>query len=298
MKDKKPLDWIPLFIDKHLFGSTRLELEPDERSVWTDLLVLSGKDDGYIRANEGVPYINSQLAGLLVIPEELLERTIKKCTSKEIKKIIFLKDGTMYLLSWEEYKLSPRHMRRFEVVAGKRDTMAGKADIHRKVEDTIERDIEKERDIVKKKEEYTPEFLSFYREYPKQKGKMAAFLAWKQHPKKNHKELIEAAVNYRTDCYQKRTYIDFVKDASGFIRKSKEYWKDYLTLIDKSDPDVMPDKMWSKCAAYLYCDGQSEREVGKFLIKTRTGYKKIKHKITEETAIINIIKWIKEKSKK
>lgn len=293
MKDKKPLDWIPLFIDKHLFGSTRLELKPDERSVWTDLLVLAGKDDGHIRANEGVPYINSQLAGLLVIPEELLERTIKKCTSKKIKKIKFLKDGTMYLPSWEEYKLSPRHMRRFEVVAGKGDTMAGKGDIHRKVGDTIERDIEKERDIVKEEEEYTPEFLSFYKEYPKKKGKKAAFLAWKQHPKKNYKELIEAAVNYRNECFRKKTEIDYIKDASGFIRKSKEYWKDYVVSEDPPK-DEMPDELWSKCASYLYRDGKSEREVGKFLIKTRTKYKKIKHKITDETAIVAIIKWIEK----
>jgi len=114
MKDKKPLDWIPLYIDKHLFGSTRLEFEPDERSVWTDLLALAGKDKGFIRANEGCPYQPAQLAGMLVIPLELYERTIAKCSSKEIGKIEILPDGTMYLPSWPEYKLSDRHKRRFE----------------------------------------------------------------------------------------------------------------------------------------------------------------------------------------
>ncbi len=113
MKDKKPLDWIPVYIDKHLFGSTRLELEPDERSVWMDLLVLAGKDNGYVRANEGVPYPREQLAGLFLVSEELLNRTIKKCSSIKIKKIAILKDKTLYLPSWIKYTLSPRHKRRF-----------------------------------------------------------------------------------------------------------------------------------------------------------------------------------------
>lgn len=114
MKDKKPLDWIPIYIDKHIFGSTRLELEPDERSVWQDLLILSGKDNGHIRANEGVPYPLEQLSGLFVVKMELLKRTIKKCSSKEVGKIEIQEDGTMYLPSYPTYKLSARHKRRFE----------------------------------------------------------------------------------------------------------------------------------------------------------------------------------------
>jgi len=128
LKNKKPLDWIPIYIDKHLFGSTRLELEPDERSVWMDLLVLSGKDRGFIRANESVPYLSAQLAGMLVISEELLERTINKCVSKEIKKIIIQKDGTLYLPSWEQYAFTPRHKRRFESMSAKTDTVSAKGD--------------------------------------------------------------------------------------------------------------------------------------------------------------------------
>jgi len=103
--------WIPFWVDKWLFGSTRLELEPDERSVWLDLLALASKNEGYIRANETTPYHSSQLAGLLVITEELLKRTIDKCA--EHGKITQLENGTYYIANWEKYQLSGRHKRRF-----------------------------------------------------------------------------------------------------------------------------------------------------------------------------------------
>ena len=79
MKKRKVDPWFPFGIDKWLFGSTRIELEPDERGVFVDLMALSKKDEGYIRANEGVPYLENQLCGLLNIKPELLNRTIKKC---------------------------------------------------------------------------------------------------------------------------------------------------------------------------------------------------------------------------
>jgi hypothetical protein len=104
MKNRESDQWYPFFIDKYIFGSTRLELSPDERSVWIDLLTLSKKDNGFVRANEGVPYLKTQLCGLLVIPEELFDRTLAKCIDK--KKIEQLPDGTLYVKSTEKYKLS------------------------------------------------------------------------------------------------------------------------------------------------------------------------------------------------
>ena len=104
--------WLPLWVDKWLFGSTRIELTPEERSVWIDLLALGSKDDGYIRANEGCPYGLEQLAGMLVIPKELLERTIQKCLDPKIAKLAKNSDGTLKINNWEKYELSDRHKRR------------------------------------------------------------------------------------------------------------------------------------------------------------------------------------------
>ncbi len=124
------LRWIPLWIDKWLFGSTRIELQPDERSVWLDLMVLAAKDRGFIQANSGVPYPLAQLAGLFCVSQELLERTINRCLA--VGKLIENGDHTYFLPSWQEYKLSPRHKRRFvqekEHMSPKEDTVSPKED--------------------------------------------------------------------------------------------------------------------------------------------------------------------------
>jgi hypothetical protein len=107
---KKPLNWIPLWIDPWLFGSTRIELSLEQRAVWIDLLTLAGKDSGFIRANEGVPYPLEQLAGLLRIPQDVLEATIGRCI--EVTKLERLQDGTLRVASWDRYKLTPQYRRR------------------------------------------------------------------------------------------------------------------------------------------------------------------------------------------
>ena len=112
MKKRKVDPWFPFWIDKWLFGSTRIELEPDERSVFVDLMAFSKKDDGYIRANEGVPYLESQLCGLFNIKPELLNRTIEKCI--KYGKAKRYKDGTIYMTSHDTYSLSARQERRVE----------------------------------------------------------------------------------------------------------------------------------------------------------------------------------------
>lgn len=112
MEKKETKLWIPLYIDKWLFGSTRIELSPEERGVWIDLLALAAKDDGHIRANERIPYPLDQLAGLLRIPEALLKRTITKCIRR--KKLNRLKDRTLYVCNWDKYQFSDRHKRRID----------------------------------------------------------------------------------------------------------------------------------------------------------------------------------------
>lgn len=106
------LQWIPLWVDKWIFGSTRLELQHDERAIFTDLLALASKDSGYIRANLDTEYRMQQLAGLLCATEELVERTIRRCieTGKISKSAV---GAGYYVSNWEEYQLSRRHKQRF-----------------------------------------------------------------------------------------------------------------------------------------------------------------------------------------
>jgi hypothetical protein len=109
---KKPLSWIPLWIDPWLFGSTRIELTLEQRAVWIDLLTLAGKDSGFIRANEGVPYPPEQLAGLLRVSQDILVRTIDRCC--EVGKLERLPDGALRIAKWEAYRLTPQYRRRLK----------------------------------------------------------------------------------------------------------------------------------------------------------------------------------------
>lgn len=110
MKRGKTYDWIPLWRQKWLWGSTRIELNPGERSVWVDLLCIAGNDDGFIRANPETPYGREQLAGMLCLPLELLNSAIEKCI--KYGKLGMDDGGILRVLSWEDYQLGPRYKKR------------------------------------------------------------------------------------------------------------------------------------------------------------------------------------------
>ncbi len=114
MKKRTGDDWFPFWIDKWLFGSTRDELTIEQCAVWVDFLALSNKDEGYIRANVGMPYPITRLAGLLNRPEELIQKTIDRCLDPKVNKLRLEPDGTLYMLSHDEYELSERHKRRLD----------------------------------------------------------------------------------------------------------------------------------------------------------------------------------------
>lgn len=110
MKRGKKVDfWFPLYVDKWLWGSTRHELDHSERAIFTDLMALATKDDGYVRANETTPYPHPQLAGILCCSIDLLESTIEKCI--KFGKIEDKGSGIYYVCNWKEYSLSVRWIR-------------------------------------------------------------------------------------------------------------------------------------------------------------------------------------------
>ena len=90
---------------KWIHGSIREDLVPDERSVWADFMALAGLTReprrGYIERSKGIPYRKEQLLSMLNITEDLLDRTINKCTKEGRIKV--LEDGTLYLTKWNEY---------------------------------------------------------------------------------------------------------------------------------------------------------------------------------------------------
>jgi len=126
-------EWIPLWIDQWIFGSTRIELNPEERGIFIDLLALAGKDDGYIRANEDIGYLPIQLAGILNVDLEILKKGIKKCI--ETDKIIEVKPNIYKIKNWEVYQLSDRTKREYKMEV----TSEKMEDTSEKVEDASEK---------------------------------------------------------------------------------------------------------------------------------------------------------------
>lgn len=109
---KKPLTWIPWYVDSWIYGSSRIELTRAQRSDFLDLVLLAGKDDGFIRANATMAYPPGQLAGMLSIEPEDLEETIKRCI--EVGKIKRFENGILYVTNWETYKLTARWRQKLE----------------------------------------------------------------------------------------------------------------------------------------------------------------------------------------
>jgi hypothetical protein len=177
MKHRKGDDWFPFWIDKWFFGSTKHEFSPAERSVWVDLIAISKKDGGFIRANEGVPYPLKQLAGLFIVPKKLLIRTIQKAI--QVGKLQEMPDKTLYVCSTEKYELSDRHKRRLET-----DAASDKTDIASKKADAKSREDEEKNSKEEKekaKAKIRADALSFF-EYFKQKlnKPLLRFDTWQQ----------------------------------------------------------------------------------------------------------------------
>lgn len=122
-RGKQIYDWFPLWSDKWLFGSTRHELTHEQRAIWTDLMAVGNKDDGFIRANETTGYPPEQLAGLLCCSQELLETTIKICIEKG--KLEDRGNCIYYICNWENYQLSGRYKR---LIAEKAEVASEKTD--------------------------------------------------------------------------------------------------------------------------------------------------------------------------
>jgi hypothetical protein len=172
MKDKQTKMWIPLYVDKWIFGSTRIELEPAERGVFIDLMVLGAKDEGFIRANETTPFLQVQLAGLLNIPIELLQTTIAKC--KEFGKIEETSAGIYRICKWHDYQFTRQYIH----------TVNTKGIPEKAVSLQNCKPIEKNRIEENRKEHtasaYSAEFVQFWSAYPKKVGKDCAHSAWKK----------------------------------------------------------------------------------------------------------------------
>ena len=79
--------------------------------------------------------------------------------------------------------------------------------------------------------EYTPEFETFWNEYPRKTEKKTAFKAWNAriNNKTSPNDMIQAAKNYALDCKAKKTETQFIKHPATFIGPNEPF-KEYINL--------------------------------------------------------------------
>lgn len=104
--------WIKLWTQEWIGGTTRKELQADERSVWADFLTLAGDspDPGKICFYPGVPLTDDQLCKALRITPELLDRARAKML--EFDKIKINQD-IIHIVNWEHYQGEYERLRRW-----------------------------------------------------------------------------------------------------------------------------------------------------------------------------------------
>ncbi len=103
MRGQGRMTWVKLHINGWLHGSIRWQLEPDERGVWADLIVMAGQclAGGKICDNDERPFPRDFIAGQFNIPIELLDRTIAKCRREGRLED---RDDMIVLTNWHVYQ--------------------------------------------------------------------------------------------------------------------------------------------------------------------------------------------------
>jgi len=103
MRGQARMTWVKFHIAGWLHGSIRWQLDPAERGVWADIIVLAGERlmGGKICDNDGKAFPLDFIASQLHIPLELFERTVDKC-KKEGR--IEVKDGVITIINWASYQ--------------------------------------------------------------------------------------------------------------------------------------------------------------------------------------------------
>lgn len=95
--------WVKMHITGWLHGSIRWQLEPDERSVWADLICMAGEcgKDGKICDNDNNPFPRQYIANHLNLKQELLDRTIAKCRHEGR---LENREDILIIVNWKYYQ--------------------------------------------------------------------------------------------------------------------------------------------------------------------------------------------------
>jgi len=121
--------YVKMFVSECLEGTIRFDFDPAERSVWYDLVILGGRMrvKGLICARPGTPYPHTWIAGVLNVPLELLEATLKKCEKTE--RVHENGDG-IQILNWSKYQSEYQRQKHYRDAKKEREGIGGKKKGH------------------------------------------------------------------------------------------------------------------------------------------------------------------------
>jgi len=121
------------------------------------------------------------------------------------------------------------------------ERLKNKSTVESTVAPTVNISISKSKSINKSKSNYTIEFESYWKEYPKRKDKGHAFSEWQKQIKTTDTQtIIDGAKKYAVECSGKD--VQFIKMAQGWL--SGQRWLDELSgSVNVSDSrfDFIPD---------------------------------------------------------
>jgi hypothetical protein len=98
------MQWLKLWVDETLTGTTFSELNAEERGVWYSLLVLSARQRplGVICVAGGVPMTMEQIAAMIKVVPAVLCRCLEKLVA--VDKLKREPDGTLRVVNWNRYQ--------------------------------------------------------------------------------------------------------------------------------------------------------------------------------------------------
>lgn len=101
--------------------------------------------------------------------------------------------------------------------------------------------------------DYSTDFLTFWRVYPRKEGKAEAFKAWQKLLKEGYttEQLVTAARRYKEKCEQKGTERDYIKKGVNFLKHRT--FEDYLggTELEEDPTKKTLARLYAQTKAYL-----------------------------------------------
>jgi len=144
--------WIKLFVRGWLDGTVRYQMEPAERALFTDLLVLAANTrltgvEGVVAIGEtkGVinPYSAEQLAAKLFYPVEFVRATLKKFVAQDR---ITVKDDVIYINGWSKFQSDYSRQRKYRNSASDKHTSKVTSGVTTRLRPEVEVDVDVDRE--------------------------------------------------------------------------------------------------------------------------------------------------------